>query len=88
MARGIELEDPNDPVSSAADAGTAADRDSALVASGKEPPAAAPGDGDDARFVYSREPPSERLQAMAHLPIHINESWWPFRARHLGIAES
>jgi hypothetical protein len=87
MARGIELEDPNDPASSVADAGSAGDPNSALVASGNEPPGAAPGERDDARFVYSRQPPNERQQASAQLPIHINERWWPFRASHLGITE-
>jgi hypothetical protein len=88
MVRGIELEDPNDTAQSAADAGAAAAPDSALVASGSEPAAASSGEDDDSHFVYSRDPLSERAQVTAQLPIHINESWWAFRARGLGITEA
>jgi hypothetical protein len=92
-ARGIELEDPNQHVPSAADAGAGLAADSALVASGDIPavqadPGAAPFDPDDAEFVYSRQPLAERARLVAQFPIHINESWWPFRARHQRITEA
>lgn len=48
-------------------------------------PAPAP-PGNDAEFVQSREargPTPEEVQA---LPIHLAESWWPFRAQRLGIS--
>jgi len=41
------------------------------------PPAAAPG-------IELDEPPRA---ASAELPIHINDGWWPVRARHLGMSE-
>lgn len=51
--------------------------DSALVASGR----------DDSDFVYSRDPKAEPADGAPQLPIHINDSWWSFRAQHLGVTE-
>jgi hypothetical protein len=86
MARGIELEPPSSGAHSAADAGAAAP-DSPLIASGGgQAPASA--EHDDSSFVFSREPLAERARAVAQFPIHIHETWWPFRARHLGITEA
>jgi hypothetical protein len=73
---GIELEDPNE------EAQLSAVSDPALVASD---PAAGSSEHGDRGFVYSREPMADPAREVAQHPIHINESWWPFRARHLGI---
>jgi len=82
--RGIELEDPNERAEREAngESGEAGTDGSALVASGSSP------ESDDAHFVTSREPVGERTREVAQLPIHINESWWQFRAQHLGITEA
>jgi mono/diheme cytochrome c family protein len=75
---GIELEDPNE----GAQVSAVVDPD--LIASGTDPSAGS-SEQSDSGFVYSREPLAERAREVAQHPIHINESWWPFRARHLGI---
>lgn len=82
-ASGIELEDPNEPTQRAAEG--SANPNSGLIASATDP-SAATSPRDDASFVYSREPKGERATEAADLPIHINESWWPYRAEHLGIS--
>ena len=38
--------------------------------------------------MYSRDPTSEQARGVEQIPIHINESWWPFRAKQLGITEA
>lgn len=84
--RGIELEDPAERERRAAGGqaeGEDGSPDSALVASGDES-----SESDDSSFVSSREPAAERAREGSQLPIHINESWWPFRAQHLGISEA
>lgn len=84
-APGIELEAPNESAWRAAAESTAAPPQPALIASGSDP-AASSSAGEDDGFVYSREPMAERARAVAQIPIHINESWWPFRAQQLGIS--
>jgi hypothetical protein len=79
---GIALEEPHEVQAAG---GTTAEPDSALIASGSDP--AAPGGPTDG-FVYSREPRGQEAGEGAHLPIHINESWWAFRAQFLGITEA
>jgi hypothetical protein len=91
MARGIELEDPNESAHGEPDAGATPDRQAALLASGDEPSAGVDpvsGEPDETQFVYSREPLAERARAVAQFPIHIHEAWWPFRARQLRITEA
>jgi hypothetical protein len=93
MARGIELEDPNERAQSAPDAGATSDPEAALLASGGDSssgadPLVASAERDETQFVYSREPLAERARAVAQFPIHIHEAWWPFRARHLRISEA
>lgn len=78
--RGIELEDPNELAGSEAEGESTGE--AALLASGGEP-----SEPDDAQFVHSRGPLGERSREAPQLPIHINDSWWPFRAQHLGITE-
>jgi len=88
MARGIELEDPNERAQSAPDAGA---EPHPLIAAGGDLSAGADplaADPDDAQFVYAREPLAERARAVAQFPIHIHEAWWPFRARQLRITEA
>jgi hypothetical protein len=41
---------------------------------------------DDSQFVQSRSPQRPTAEDVKQLPIHLNESWWPFRAKHLGIS--
>jgi hypothetical protein len=83
-AHGIELEDPQEEARRrAAEANTAA-ADAGLIAAGPQPPAVSSELGDS-RFVHSRQP-REQANGVAQLPIHINESWWPFRAGRLGIS--
>jgi hypothetical protein len=84
-ARGIELEDPQEAGQRAALQGATTTPDAALIAAGTDPPAAS-SEQDDSRFVSSREPRGEQTRGAAQIPIHINDSWWPFRARHLGIS--
>jgi hypothetical protein len=90
-APGIELEDPNEPSPSAPDAGSMrAPRlsGSSEAESSRADPSSDPSNPEDADFVHSREPLlAERIRAAAALPIHIQETWWPFRARHLNITE-
>lgn len=38
---------------------------------------------DDQAFVQSREARGPTPEEVRALPIHLNESWWPFRARQL-----
>ena len=81
--RGIELEDPNERARREADGEAGGSSDAALVASGggaTEP--------DDSEFVHSRGPVPERARERPQLPIHINDSWWAFRAQQLGISEA
>jgi hypothetical protein len=40
---------------------------------------------EDTDFVYSREPREAPRNVLA-IPIHINDAWWPFRAKSLGIS--
>lgn len=80
-ARGIELEDPNAAGRAEVEGGATR---SALIASAAGTPGASSRDDSDG-FVYSREPKGEQANEASQLPIHINESWWPFRAQHLGI---
>jgi mono/diheme cytochrome c family protein len=82
-ARGIELEDPNEAGRRARVERAASDP--ALIASATDSPGAS-SPNDDGGFVYSREPMGERATEAAQLPIHINESWWPFRAQQLGMS--
>lgn len=82
VVRGIELEDPNERAQREAEGG-AGSEDSGLVESSDESVA-----GDDSHFVASREPAGERAREGTQLPIHINESWWAFRAQQLGISEA
>jgi mono/diheme cytochrome c family protein len=85
-ARGIELDDPNETAERETEREAEVDAsapDRTLIASGTDPVPTS--DSDDGRFVYSREPLAEQARDVAKLPIHINESWWPFRAQHLGI---
>lgn len=84
-ARGIELEDPNAEAKRVAAQGAATTSNSALIAAGTDEPAAA-SQHDDGDFVYSRQPLGERATAASQLPIHIHETWLPFRAQHLGIS--
>lgn len=84
-APGIELEDPNERARRGATEGVAPTPDSALIASAADTPAASPRH-DDGDFVYSRDPAGKRSSGVPQLPIHINESWLPFRAQHLGIS--
>jgi hypothetical protein len=83
-ARGIELEEPHEEANSAAVHAEGISPDPALVLSGTDHPAASSEQADN-RFVYSREPLAEQARGVPQIPIHINESWWPLRARHLGI---
>jgi mono/diheme cytochrome c family protein len=84
-AQGIELEDPREEARRrAAQAGLLA-ADAGLIAAGTQPSASSSEPGDS-RFVHSRQPRAESASGVAQLPIHINESWWPFRARQLGIS--
>jgi mono/diheme cytochrome c family protein len=76
---GIELPDPNEEPKPAA-ARTGASADAGLIAS-----ATGPSEQADEQFVYSRDPLSEQERNVPQLPIHINESWWAFRAQRLGI---
>ncbi len=79
--RGIELEEPGQQARGEASLGGAANEsEAALVAAGNEPAAA-----EEEAFVYSRERVSQPAPAVAARPIHIHESWWEFRARHLGL---
>lgn len=93
MTRGIELEEPDDRAQSEADAGAESDLQARLAASdgdssaGADPLVASAGP-DESQFVYSREPLAERARAVARFPIHIHETWWSFRARHLRITEA
>ena len=41
-------------------------------------------DVDDSEFVLSREP--KRPDTAGEFPIHIEEKWWPFRARYLELS--
>lgn len=83
--RGIELEEPGQPAQAgSALAGAASESEGALVASGTAPAAGAD-EVDDDDFVYSRERVSQPARAVAERPIHINDSWWEFRAGHLGL---
>lgn len=80
--RGIELEEPPQPSSSA---GQESSSDSALVASGAS--AGTPARSDDpSDFVYSREPRAGQQKDVPQLPIHIYSSWWTYRGDHLGIS--
>jgi hypothetical protein len=49
-----------------------------------EPPPA--GASADSRFVLARDPPSEK--PAQEVQIHINNEWWRFRARALGLSEA
>jgi mono/diheme cytochrome c family protein len=83
LVRGIEPEVPEGKLESE-------EREpshSSLVASGAESGAAPAAERASGDFVYSREPRANQLQPTSQLPIHINASWWPFRAQHLGISE-
>lgn len=40
----------------------------------------------DTEFVQSRAPQRPTPEDVKQLPIHLNESWWPFRAKFLGIS--
>jgi Cytochrome C oxidase, cbb3-type, subunit III len=82
-ARGIELEDPQEEAKRAAAQAASTNPDAGLIAAATDPPAAYP--EHDSSFVYSRERMNEQARAVAQLPIHINESWWPFRAQRFGI---
>jgi hypothetical protein len=86
-ARGIELEDPQEEARRTAAEAQAAIPDAALVASGTNPAIDSP-EHDDSQFVYSREPRAEPTRGVSEIPIHINETWWPFRARHLGLTNA
>jgi mono/diheme cytochrome c family protein len=82
--RRIELEDPREEAKKRAlDAGAAPSE--ALIAAGAAEPAGS-SELEDSQFVFSREPRAERDREVAQIPIHINETWWPFRAGHLGIS--
>jgi hypothetical protein len=83
-AGGIELEDPNEEAQLLAVDAAGTTLGSALVVSGTDPATGSTEHGDSG-FVYSREPMAGPAREVARPPIHINESWWPFRARHLGI---
>lgn len=83
--RGIELPDPQEEASRAAQQKEATS-ENALVAAEGTPRASSA--HDDADFVYSRQPQGERASGVPQLPIHIQEKWWPFRAQHLGISEA
>jgi hypothetical protein len=85
LARGIELEDPQEEARRRAAEANAATADAGLIAAGTQALPTASEQGDS-HFVHSREPRAEPARAASQLPIHINESWWPFRARHLGIS--
>jgi hypothetical protein len=53
--------------------------------------AAAPGSSaEDRDFVQSRAPRELTPQEVQALPIHLNEEWWPFRAKslHLSVAQA
>jgi hypothetical protein len=78
---GIALEEPHQasPTEPAPNSG--------LIASGSDPAAVSSAPAED-NFVYAREPKGEQAPNAAQLPIHINESWWPFRAQFLGITEA
>jgi hypothetical protein len=78
---GIALEDPHEV---AAVGGASAAPSSGLIASGTDPATASPAREDG--FVYSREPKGPEAAEGSALPIHINETWWPFRAQYLGIS--
>ena len=75
-------EEPQPPQSAAA---------TGAIASGNEgvskpDPGAVEADGAaDREFVQSREPKKPAAQDVQALPIHLAESWWPFRAQYLGI---
>ena len=71
---GIELEDPQQQANRGAAAG-----DPSPAAAGAQAPMGS-------EFVYSREPQQQRHDA-PQLPIHINDSWWSFRAQHLSLSE-
>ncbi len=43
-----------------------------------------PGSGSDNDFVLSREP--RKSDTVNALPIHIEEKWWSFRGKHLGLS--
>jgi hypothetical protein len=93
VARGIELEDPNERLQSQPDAGGATDFHPALVAAAGEAsegadPLVAAAEPNETRFVYSREPLAERARLAAQFPIHIHDAWWPFRAQQLRISEA
>lgn len=75
-ARVIALDDPSEEAARAA----RQEPNPALVASGTDP-------ATDSAFVYSREPRGES-RGVPQLPIHINERWWPFRARELDVTEA
>jgi len=81
--RGIELEDPNERAQREAAAELEGSGGAALVASG-----GGPSEPDDSQFVHSRGPVAERARETPQLPIHINDSWWAFRAQQLGITEA
>ncbi|MEO8182380.1 MAG: hypothetical protein ABI895_26385 [Deltaproteobacteria bacterium] len=81
--RGIELEDPHEGARAQLE-GAANGPDAAVGAADTDPPAVSSED-DDSRFVYSREPGVQLARGVPPLPLHINESWWPFRAQQLGI---
>jgi len=51
---------------------------------GAQQPTAQP--DDDQAFVQSREARGPTPEEVRALPIHLNESWWPFRAQHLRIS--
>jgi mono/diheme cytochrome c family protein len=82
--RGIELEDPQEEARRRAAQANLPAADAGLIAAGTQPSAVS-GEPGDSRFVHSRQPRAEPKGA-AEIPIHINESWWPFRARQLGIS--
>jgi len=82
-APGIVLEDPQGAQHGATE-GRPAPFQAGLIAA---PPAAA-SEPDDSQFVQSRESTAERARGVPELPIHINETWWPFRGKHLGITEA
>jgi mono/diheme cytochrome c family protein len=88
-AHGIELDNPNEVAEREAPVDAGISSDPALIAAGTDPATVASdpvtSDTDDGRFVYSRRPLAEQARDVARFPIHIHESWWPFRAQHLGI---
>lgn len=51
----------------------------------QDPGIAPPSASGDREFVMSREPHKPAPQDIQSLPIHLNDSWWPFRAQRLGI---